>query len=179
MNEISYNYVELLKIKRQIENKIQMLDKELLLLKNRLLLLNSLIKENDDNAQDWLISLPAETFTTLQLNNSNEGIKQRIKWQETILDIMESNDIPMDLTLLYNKVRQNPNSLHLDRRTVQKNLSAALTTLCNNGRLFKMRISENKKFMYCFSHHFDEAGNVIREKYLSRFKIESEGSKRK
>ena len=175
---ISYSIVEVQDLKQDVSRKLDSIQRALGVLKNTLSVLEKKLNANGNEEQEWKIHLPSSLIrnikgVTITLPDEQSG-KYNIKWKKVIMDAIKKHDMPMNSSLLYDKIRQRYPDYEKDRRFMIKNISSALNGLHNDEKLFRHSFKGRNDYLYGLGKFYDDLGK-IKEEYFAKFKREYEG----
>ena len=176
---ITYNVAEFQKLKQEVYGKLESMQRALGVLRHNVAVLEKIEKLNDDGCQEWKISISSKLIrelkgVTIILPDEHSG-QLNIRWKSVILATIKKHDMPMNSSLLYEKIRQEYPDYEKGRRFMIKNISSALNGLYNETRLFRHLFKGRNDYLYGLSKFYDDLGKV-KEEYFSKFKREYEGT---
>lgn len=177
MEKLTYTLPELQKLKAEGQSILKALEKARVAVKAATSRIDTIIRESDTGQPHWKFQVDQAlvkdikgiTVSFMDDNAQDESVK----WKEVVLDTIRAHNMPMNSQLLCGKFLQTMPYFKKDRRFVIKNISAALSVLYNECKLFRHPFKKRNDYLYGLIDFYDEHGMLKRE-YYSKFKQEYE-----
>lgn len=174
MMGIKYNFVELKKLRRQLVDSASAAEKGLNTLSKKIAELDHLIYNNDHGNQSWIIELPQSFFDELRSIYIEPVISlPKVKWRAIVVEMIKKHDMPMDTSLIFNKVMQLYPGITMDRVSIQKNITAALASLYRDDMLLRFELNGKKNYVYGLPSFVDEVKGSLLPDYKAKYEFET------
>ncbi len=156
MNYTSISRIDLIKLKKSIENSINDLNMKVSNLEENLQSVKNAIK-HIDKEMNPSISIPSKLLYTSIENES----KQKYEWKNRVERCIRIQENPISCRDIFNDLKKSDDWLLISDREALKNISSALTYLIRDGKVKKIKMENNAHYLYGNAFlHFDLNGNL-------------------
>jgi|GEM_PF-7018112 len=177
MEKLTYTLPELQKLRAEGQSILKNLEKARIAVKTATSRIDTMIRESDTGQPHWKFHVDQSLVSDIKgiavAFMDDKAQNGSIKWKEVVLAAIRTHNMPMNSQLLCEKFLQTMPYFKKDRRFVIKNISAALSVLYNDGKLFRHPFKKRNDYLYGLIDFYDEHG-MLKQEYYSKFKQEYE-----
>jgi hypothetical protein len=177
MQKLTYTLPELQKLKAEGQNTLKSLEKARIAVRNATSKIDTMIRESDARQSNWKFHVDKALVKDIKgvavAFMDDKAQDESIKWKEVVLATIRTHNMPMNSQLVCGKFLQTMPYFKKDRRFVIKNVSAALSVLYSDGKLFRHPFKKRNDYLYGLIDFYDEHG-TLKQEYYSKFKQEYE-----